>query len=63
MDDIKTNLLKKDADFFAKCICDDINDSIRFSKFPNKLKQVDIVPAHKKVKSFLRKIIDLSVFS
>ena len=62
MDDIKTNLLKKDADFFAKYICDDINDSIRFSKFPNKLKQVDIVPAHKKVKSFLRKIIDLSVF-
>ena len=29
-DDIKTNLLKKNADFFAKCTCGDINDSIRF---------------------------------
>ena len=62
-DDIKTNLLKKNVDFFAKCTCDDINDSIHSSKFPNKLKQADIVPAHKKSQSFLRKIIDLLVFS
>ena len=47
-DDIKTNLLKKNVDFFAKYTCDDINDSIRSSKFPNELKQADIVPAHKK---------------
>ena len=47
-DDIKTNLLKKNVDFFAKCTCDDINDSIRSSKFPNELKQADIVPASKK---------------
>ena len=32
------NLLKKNADFFAKYTCDDINDSIRLSKFPNELK-------------------------
>ena len=51
-DDIKTNLLKKNIDFFAKYTCDDINDSIRSSKFPNQLKQADIVPAHKKVKVF-----------
>ena len=51
-DDIKTNLLKKNVDFFAKCTCDDINNSIQSSKFPNELKQVDIVPAHKKVKAF-----------
>ena len=62
-DNIKTNLLKKNADFFAKYTCDDINDSIRSSKFPNELKQADIVPAHKKSQSFLRKIIDLSVSS
>ena len=49
---IKTNLLKKNLDFFAKCTCDDINDSICSSKFPNELKQADIVPAHKKVKAF-----------
>ena len=63
-DNIKTNLLKKNADFFAKCTCDDINDSIRSSKFPNELKQADIVlPAHKKRQSTLRKIIDLLVSS
>ena len=49
-DDIKTNLLKKNVDFFAKYTCDDINDSICSSKFPNKLKQADIVPAQKKSK-------------
>ena len=51
-DDIKTNLLKKNIDFFAKYKCDDINDSIRSSKFPNELKQADIVPHIKKVKAF-----------
>ena len=60
-DDIKTNLLKKNVDFFAKYTCDDINDSICSSKFPNDLKQADIVPAHKKSQSFLRKTIDLPV--
>ena len=62
-DDIKTSLLKKNVDFFTKYTCDDINDSICSSKFPNELKQVDIVPTHKKSQSFLRKIIDLSVSS
>ena len=62
-DDIKTNLLNKNVDFFEKYTCDDINDSIRSSKLPNELKLADIVPAHKKNQSFLRKIIDLSVSS
>ena len=62
-DDINTNLLKKNVDFFAKYTGDDINDSIRSSKFPNELKQAEILPAHKKRQSFLRKIIDLSVSS
>ena len=62
-DDIKNNLLKKNADFFKKNKCDDINDSIRSSKFPNELKEADIVPAHKKSQSFLRKMIDPLVFS
>ena len=47
-DDIKTNLLKKNLDFFAKYTCDDINDSIRSSKFLNELKQADIVSAYRK---------------
>ena len=37
-DDVETNLLKKNVDCFAKCTCDEINDSIRFSNFPNELK-------------------------
>ena len=37
-DDIKTNILKRNADFFAKYTCDDINDSIRISNFPSELK-------------------------
>ena len=51
-DDIKTNLLKKNVDFFVKWTWDDTNNSIRSSKFPNELKQADIVTAHKKVKAF-----------
>ena len=38
-DDIKTNPLKKNVNSFAKYTCDDINNSIRSSKFPNELKQ------------------------
>ena len=47
-DDIKTNLLKKNVDFFAKYTCDDINDSTRSSKLHNKMKQANITPAYKK---------------
>ena len=57
----KTNLLKKNIDFFTKYTRDDINDSIRSSKFSEELKHADIIPADKKCQSFPRKIIDLSV--
>ena len=53
---MKTNLLEKNVDFFAKYTCDDINDSIRSSKFSNELKQADNLPAHKKVKKNYRPI-------
>ena len=51
--DMSTNKMQKkiklkNAAFFAKCICDDINTSIRYSKFHNELKEADIVPVHKK---------------
>ena len=39
---------QKNVDFFTNYTCDDINDSIHSSKFPNELKQADIVPVHKK---------------
>ena len=38
----------KNVTFFAKYKCDDINTSIRSSKFHNELKETDIVPVHKK---------------
>ena len=36
-DDIKTNLLKKDIESFAKYTCGKISDSIHSSKFPKEL--------------------------
>ena len=61
--DMSTNILKKNAAFFAKYICDDINTSIRSLKFHNELEEADIVPVHKKSQNFLKKVIDLEVFS
>ena len=43
--DMNSNILRKNAAFFAKCACDDISTSIRSSKFHNELK--DIVPVLK----------------
>ena len=54
-DDIKTNLLRKNAGFFAKYAHDDINASIRSSKFLNALKHADIVPVHKKKSKLSKK--------
>ena len=50
--DMSTNILLKNAAFFAKYICDDINTLIRSSKFHNELKEADIVPVHKKKSKF-----------
>ena len=44
---MNTNI-RKNAAFFAKYTCDDINASKRSSKFHNELKESDIVPVHKK---------------
>ena len=45
---MNTNIIRKNAAFFAKYTCDDINISIRSSKFHNELKEADIVTVHKK---------------
>ena len=45
---MNTNIIRKNAAFFAKYTRDDINASIRSSKFHNELKEADIVPVHKK---------------
>ena len=51
-DDIITSLLKKNLDFLQSTQCGDIDNSVRFLKCSNELKQADIVPAHKKAKDF-----------
>ena len=45
---MNTNIIRKNAVFLAKYMCDDINASIRSSNFHNELKEADIVPVHKK---------------
>ena len=45
---MNTNIIRKNAAFPAKYTRDDINASIRSSKFHNELKEADIVPVHKK---------------
>ena len=48
--------------FFEKYICRDVNTSIRFSKFPNELKQRDIVAAHNtKSKVVKEDYMDISI--
>ena len=50
--DMSTNILLKNAAFFAKYICNDINTLIHSSKFHNELKEADIIPVHKKKSKF-----------
>ena len=49
--DMSTNFLKNAA-FSSKYICDGINALIGSSNFYNELKEVDIVPVHKKESKF-----------
>ena len=45
---IHTNILKQNSDFFAFHVQKDINTSISTSKFPNDLKEADVIPVYKK---------------
>ena len=49
-----SDISETNANFYEKCTCNDINASIRFSKFSNELKQRCIILAHK-IKSKLFK--------
>ena len=53
--DMSTNILLKNATFFAKYICDDVNILIRSSKFHNELKEANIVPVHKMKSKFSKR--------
>ena len=46
--DIHTNILKQNSDFFAFYVQKDINASISTSKFPNDLKEADVILVYKK---------------
>ena len=45
---IHTNILKQNSDFFVFYVEKDINASISTSKFPNDLKEADLIPVYKK---------------
>ena len=45
---IHTNILKQNSDFFAFHVQKDINASISTSKFPNDLKEADVILVYKK---------------
>ena len=46
--DIHTNTVKQNSDFFTFHVQKDINASISTSKFPNDLKEADVIPVYKK---------------
>ena len=46
--DIHTNILKQNSDFFAFHVQKDINTSASTSKFPNDLKEADVITVYKK---------------
>ena len=46
--DIHTKILKQNSDFLAFHVQKDINASISTSKFPNDLKEADVIPVYKK---------------
>ena len=52
--DMSTNVLKKNAAFFAKYICYGINALICSLKFHNELKEVNIISVHKKKSKFAK---------
>ena len=46
--DIATRITKLNIDLFSSFICQHFNYCISIGEFPNKLKHVDFIPAHKK---------------
>ena len=47
--DIHTNILKQNSDFFAFHVQKKTNASISTSKFPNDLREVDVIHVYKKI--------------
>ena len=48
MNDIPTNVIKKNKDIFANFITDHFNYRIAYGEFPDELKHADVIPVHKK---------------
>ena len=46
--DIPTKIIKENSDVYADFLCKSINNSIKASLFPSRLKNADITPTHKK---------------
>ena len=52
-----TNILKQNSDIFPAHVQKDINASISALKFPNDLKEADIIPVYKKKSKLSKKTI------
>ena len=48
MNDIPTKVIKMNKDIYANFIMDHFNYCIAYGKFPDKLRDADVIPVHKK---------------
>ena len=65
--DIPTKIIKENSDIFSNFICESINNSIKISIFPSRLKHANVKPLHEKfnksLKENYRPVNILPVFS
>ena len=62
VNDIPTKIIKMNKDIFANFITDHFNYCIAYGEFPDELKDADVFPSIKRIKSVTRQIADRSAF-
>ena len=62
VNDIPTKVIKMNKDIFANFITDHFNYCIAYGEFPDELKDADVFPSIKRIKSVTRQITDRSAF-
>ena len=62
MNNIPSKIIKMNKGIFANFITDHFNYCIAYGEFPDELKDADVFPSIKRIKSVTRKITDQSAF-
>ena len=62
MNNIPSKIIKMNKGIFANFITDHFNYCIAYGEFPDKLKDADVFPSIKRIKSVTRQITDRSAF-